>query len=927
MKDKCEWKTGQGCVDRVQGEEPSSMPSINISELPSVLNPVQGQEPLHAIVLDDSKITNSVNAILCDDQKKKKVEKPFKCKTLKNNQRRRKNRGKTCFRNQDGTLNQGAEGCCDELKDKCEWKTGQGCVDRVQGEEPSSMPSINISELPSVLGNPFDDQKDSKVRNAILCDEQKKKKVEKPFKCKTLKNNQRRRKNRGKTCFRNQNGRFNQGAEGCCDELKDKCEWKTGQGCVDRVQSQKPSESDTESGSSTEYEDDLESTSSTRVEMDDDLNNIILADAKNNYDFSCIRKHLNVNDGHEFNSFKAMRYQEFTYEDIARNNCSLDMKTKIGWFMSRKMKGRQAIWDGRSNLYTTQFEQFDNHNLPESWLNCLPPIPLIGVIQELTCGSIFQVFDIGSKYHSIAPFETRLKRLEEIVGRVHQKNPECPIQLVRHIKASSVEDIMDHWKLVSQDGEGLILTDPSAVYDSNVERSPSRIFLRGKPFLDSKMKNNVQNDMLSNFFDDIRTVLSRERKSPPSPKKNKVSIDDDVLPIVSDIKTVLSRERESPPSPMKKSTHVTPKKKSPSPSVNNNKNDIWFYSKSKVDELSLAGDKNFRKYLSNFQDIKTGLTWKGKKFPNVEHAFHWEKWQRTNHPELASLYEINDEDGKSWFQRNHCEKANAKAKQFSGRSSMTEKGATLNVERWNCERINVNKQLLEARYEQDDKFANMIKEAKTKGYRLLHWERGNSKNHPFWGITEFKNGEHKGKRVGQNKLGEQLMQLYHYTPKEQDTKQLQTLLYEYDGSEDYTIGNVEQIADDLADSIAEVRANRPTITCYIPDSMSMLEPMWSVSFNFNDSEINITIENQKNIEQSLTDISKIMCSTLNIEKDVQTILNETHGVTWDADDNDITLYVESSFQLDQEIKEDYENRSDFVKDVKTFLDRKKKMIH
>ena len=64
----------------------------------------------------------------------------------------------------------------------------------------------------------------------------------------------------------------------------------------------------------------------------------------------------------------------------------------------------------------------------------------------------------------------------------------------------------------------------------------------------------------------------------------------------------------------------------------------FFYSKSKAQEPSLAGDLNWRQYLSNFQDVPGGLWWDGRVFPNVEHAFHYEKFKRTNKPELGDIY-------------------------------------------------------------------------------------------------------------------------------------------------------------------------------------------------------------------------------------------------------------------------------------------------
>ena len=66
---------------------------------------------------------------------------------------------------------------------------------------------------------------------------------------------------------------------------------------------------------------------------------------------------------------------------------------------------------------------------------------------------------------------------------------------------------------------------------------------------------------------------------------------------------------------------------------------VQFYSKSKSDNIVLAGDKNWRKYLSNFQmsDIK----YNGKIFPSVEHAFAYVKYKYANCKQKVPDFTIN----------------------------------------------------------------------------------------------------------------------------------------------------------------------------------------------------------------------------------------------------------------------------------------------
>lgn len=176
--------------------------------------------------------------------------------------------------------------------------------------------------------------------------------------------------------------------------------------------------------------------------------------------------------------------------------------------------------------------------------------------------------------------------------------------------------------------------------------------------------------------------------------------------------------------------------------------ELWFYSCSKPDGIRMDGDREWRKYLSNFQEIPNGFHWKGNAFPSVEYAFHWEKFQRTNMPELASAY----------LEKGRFERPGM-AKVFSGRASMETLGTILDVDKWNKERVWVSAQLVQARYLQDPHFARILREAKAKDYFLVHFERGTSKKPPFWGAMIFKSGERAGERIGENMLGKQLMEL------------------------------------------------------------------------------------------------------------------------------------------------------------------------
>ena len=173
----------------------------------------------------------------------------------------------------------------------------------------------------------------------------------------------------------------------------------------------------------------------------------------------------------------------------------------------------------------------------------------------------------------------------------------------------------------------------------------------------------------------------------------------------------------------------------------------FFYSKSKkAKDIILAGDVFWKRYLSNFQNVPGALSWDGHLFPNVEHAFHYEKFKRSNKPELGLRY-VGVPSSFS---------TNAKAKIFSGRKTMRANGATLDIDRWNRDRVDVNESLLKARFATDEKFRVILRESHAKNVRLLHFERGSLKRPPFWGALKLKNN---GKIIGKNMLGKQLMNL------------------------------------------------------------------------------------------------------------------------------------------------------------------------
>ena len=172
----------------------------------------------------------------------------------------------------------------------------------------------------------------------------------------------------------------------------------------------------------------------------------------------------------------------------------------------------------------------------------------------------------------------------------------------------------------------------------------------------------------------------------------------------------------------------------------------FFYSKSKPDGSTLGAFIHWRRQLSAFWPCFESLEIDGNLFRSIETAFHYEKFKRTNKPELGQLY---IEDGS-------FDGFEGKGKVYSGKASMKKLGCSLDVERWNKESVSTMRNLILLRFSKDEQMRNIINDARDKGIHLLHFERGNLKRPPFWGCFRSKE---TGEIVGVNMYGKLLMEL------------------------------------------------------------------------------------------------------------------------------------------------------------------------
>lgn len=165
----------------------------------------------------------------------------------------------------------------------------------------------------------------------------------------------------------------------------------------------------------------------------------------------------------------------------------------------------------------------------------------------------------------------------------------------------------------------------------------------------------------------------------------------------------------------------------------------FFYSKSKCDKIEVCGRKDWRRILSAFWESEIEID--GKVFNSIELAFHYEKFKRTDKPFLGEVYVkggiFDSEPGKG--------------KVYSGKTSMKKLGCSLNVGKWNNESGDVMRFLVIQRFNKDELFRSIIREAPRP---LLHFERGTLKKVPKYGCFRSKES---GEIIGENFYGKLLM--------------------------------------------------------------------------------------------------------------------------------------------------------------------------
>lgn len=199
---------------------------------------------------------------------------------------------------------------------------------------------------------------------------------------------------------------------------------------------------------------------------------------------------------------QVMRYKELRPREV-NSNPEKYLSKYVGWYMSEKIDGWHAIWDG-TTLHTKSFAK--TFNVPSWFVSLLrrAGVPAMtgeikiegmpasktakltskkGIASEWGTAAepkaFFHVFDIVDSKHVRKPFKERVKIMQAAVHLACAKVPHCPILLSTQRPISSVGDILEYWgQVTSRGGEGLVLTNPTSFYQASKTKSSDRVKLK-----------------------------------------------------------------------------------------------------------------------------------------------------------------------------------------------------------------------------------------------------------------------------------------------------------------------------------------------------------------------------------------------------------------------------------------------------------------
>lgn len=252
----------------------------------------------------------------------------------------------------------------------------------------------------------------------------------------------------------------------------------------------------------------------------------------------------------------------------------------VGWWVSEKLDGIRAIWDGEKFLSRASASGLGSKvysYVPNFFTNLMPKgVALDGEIwmgrgmfnnmssisnwipgKKFTKEQIdaiwagtsgmppikYKVFDIPN---SSLPFEERMKELDKIILNVfnccRQKNTICPIEKVESIKVKTPEQLQEiYYKLTKDGAEGVMLRAPNSPYETKrsqyllkykikedaegivIDRISGTGRLQG--LLGSLKVELIKNGERTGIFTNIGTGFSDEQRTNNSKDPNYIPID------------------------------------------------------------------------------------------------------------------------------------------------------------------------------------------------------------------------------------------------------------------------------------------------------------------------------------------------------------------------------------------------------------------
>jgi len=169
-----------------------------------------------------------------------------------------------------------------------------------------------------------------------------------------------------------------------------------------------------------------------------------------------------------------------------------------GWWMSEKLDGFRAIWDGKE-FYSRNGNVFES---PQFFKDLLPTNFMLDGELWLGRGSFDDMGFVRNKYADAKrwkesglkymvydipsydkPFEDRMVALQAVVESSCEEIPNCPLKYVKQVKVKNPTQLKDFYnKIVNEGGEGVMLRQPASKY----VWTRSGTLLKVKPVVDAE---------------------------------------------------------------------------------------------------------------------------------------------------------------------------------------------------------------------------------------------------------------------------------------------------------------------------------------------------------------------------------------------------------------------------------------------------------